>query len=203
MEFNFDQEFSFKMTYFKAMQSLCAEIPDEVYKTLHAHLDVQFFKRKAILFRAHQVQRKVGFVISGLVHAVYLDGQGMNRTSWFIDKNEYVTDYPCFLNGQPSTYSFEALEDTIVVFLPKDIMDAAYESYPAVQKYGRLIAEYIIAMQHSRIEELIFMSAKERYIHFLKHRKLLANRISQSQLASFLGIERQSLVRIRKEMLQN
>jgi CRP-like cAMP-binding protein len=191
----------YKLAYFKAMKGLVPEIPDEVYTVLSTQLLVKHYNRKELIFRANEVQQHVGYVLKGLIRAVYIDAAGNERTTWFTDAGEYATDYPCFLNQQPSCYAFEVLEEAIVVLLPKNAMDEAYEEFPAVQKYGRLIAEYIIGIQHKRIEDMVFKTAKQRYLDFTKSNTSLLSRISQAQLASYLGIERQSLVRIRKELL--
>jgi len=142
----------------------------------------------------------VVFLSQGLVRAFYLTDKGDEKTSWFIGENEFITDYPSFLTESPSQYFFETLEPCITVFLPKKAIDKGYETYPSLQKYGRLVAEYIIGVQQERIESLLFKSAKQRYIEFLKSPQNLINRVSQKHLASFIGIERQSLTRIRKQL---
>ena len=55
-------------------------------------------------------------------------------------------------------------------------------------------------MQQRRIESFLFDNAETRYLDFVKENPNLLNRVSLSYLASFLGIERQSLTRIRKKL---
>lgn len=52
-----------------------------------------------------------------------------------------------------------------------------------------------------RMEGFLFDDAKQRYRKFLLDNPGLAGRITQTHLASYLGIERQTLTRIRKQML--
>jgi DNA-binding MarR family transcriptional regulator len=56
-------------------------------------------------------------------------------------------------------------------------------------------------MQQRRIEGFIFGNAESRYLSFVRENPALLNRVSVSHLASFLGIERQSLTRIRKRLV--
>jgi hypothetical protein len=56
-------------------------------------------------------------------------------------------------------------------------------------------------MQQRRIEGFIFGNAESRYLSFARENPALLNRVSVSHLASFLGIERQSLTRIRKRLV--
>jgi DNA-binding MarR family transcriptional regulator len=55
-------------------------------------------------------------------------------------------------------------------------------------------------MQQRRIESFLFENAETRYLDFIKENPDLFNRVSLSYLASYLGIERQSLTRIRKKL---
>ncbi len=79
-------------------------------------------------------------------------------------------------------------------------MQWGYTHFPKFEKYGRLIAEEILKMQQYRIESFIFQTAEERYIDFIHHYPGLFNRVSISHLCSYLGIERQSLTRIRQKL---
>jgi DNA-binding MarR family transcriptional regulator len=58
-------------------------------------------------------------------------------------------------------------------------------------------------MQQKRIESFLFENAETRYLEFVQENPDLFNRVSLSHLASFLGIERQSLTRIRKKLIQS
>ena len=53
-----------------------------------------------------------------------------------------------------------------------------------------------------RIDSFIFDNAEMRYLQFVQNHPDLFNRISITQLSSYLGVERQSLTRIRKKLLQ-
>ena len=55
-------------------------------------------------------------------------------------------------------------------------------------------------IQTKRIEDFLFMKPEERYIDFVKNNHEIMNRVSLSHLSSLLGIERQSLSRIRKRI---
>ena len=66
--------------------------------------------------------------------------------------------------------------------------------------YGRLIAEHVLTVQTDRVESFLFENAEERYLNFIEQNRDIINRISLSHLASHLGIERQSLSRIRSRI---
>ncbi|HEY1053596.1 MAG TPA: Crp/Fnr family transcriptional regulator, partial [Emticicia sp.] len=97
-------------------------------------------------------------------------------------------------------YSIQCLEPTTMICLSYENMQWVYQNLPGFDRYGRLIAEEILKRQQARIESFIFETAEERYLDFIKYHPTLFNRVSLSHLCSFLGIERQSLTRIRQRL---
>ena len=65
------------------------------------------------------------------------------------------------------------------------------------------MAEAVLKSQQKRIESFLFETAEERYLNFVNDHADIFNRISLSQLSTYLGIERQSLTRIRQKLARN
>ena len=72
--------------------------------------------------------------------------------------------------------------------------------YKHIEHYLRLTVEDVFEQHLNRVEGFIFDNAEQRYLNFVKSNPDLFNRISISDLSSYLGIERQSLTRIRKKL---
>ena len=84
--------------------------------------------------------------------------------------------------------------------MPYDKIQEGYRKFKTSERYGRLIAEYVLTVQTDRVESLLFETAEERYLNFIDQNPDLVNRISLTHLATYLGIERQSLSRIRSKI---
>jgi hypothetical protein len=69
--------------------------------------------------------------------------------------------------------------------------------------FATLIAEEVLMSQQKRIESFLFDNAETRYLDFVRENPDVFNRISLSHLSSYLGIERQSLTRIRKKLTRS
>lgn len=187
-------------TYLQTMTAMCPEITEAHIAYFRPNLFVSRYPTKARVFDHGQVHTQVGFVLEGLIRSFYIDQKGDEVSSWFISEFEFVTDYPAFLTGKPSHFCFEALEPVTVVWLPREAVYKGYNDYHAFERYGRVIAEGVIQMQQSRIESFLFKTAKQRYLEFDLTCPNVIHRISLAHLASYIGIERQSLTRIRKEL---
>lgn len=149
---------------------------------------------------ANVIQQEIGFVFQGLIRAFYIDNQGNEITVNFVRENRYATHYTAFITRSPGKYYFQCIEPTILVNLSYDYIQSGYNKFPDIERYGRLIAEEVLKFQQKRIESFLFDTAEQRYLDFIKENPDLFNRVSLSLLSSFLGMERQTLTRIRQKL---
>lgn len=189
-------------SYLNHFRLVCPQITEEELSYISEGLSISCLKNKDLYLNEGEVQRNIGFLVSGLMRVFYVDEKGNEITTWFAKENEYVTDYPAFIRQSPAKFNFQCLEPCMVVNLPYSDMQKCYEKYKMIEKYGRLVAEEVVVMQQSRIESFLFENAEQRYLNFVSHNSDLFNRISLTYLSSYLGIERQSLSRIRKSLAQ-
>lgn len=187
-------------TYLNSLRSFCPELTDQELDLFVSKLTFVELKKKDYFLKAGTLQNAIGFIAKGLVRSSYIDFNGTEITVGFYAEEDYATHYPAFITQKPSNYSIQCLESTIFACLSYEDIQWMYQQSPNIERYGRLVAEEILKRQQERIESFIFQTAEERYLHFMKNHSALFNRISLSHLCSFLGIERQSLTRIRQKL---
>ena len=187
-------------TYLNSFQAICPNATIEELKYLESGLSVIELKPKHFFIHANTMQKEIGFVYSGLLRAFYIDNNGDEISVNFFRENRYATHYSAFITQTPSKYYFQCLEPTVLVTISYKHIQDGYERFPIFERYGRLVAEAVLKIQQKRIEAFLFDNAETRYLDFIKENPDLFNRVSLSYLASYLGIERQSLTRIRKKL---
>ncbi len=190
-------------TYLSSVKTLCPRMTTAELDYLITGLTVSDLKPKHFYIHANTIQKEIGFVFSGLLRAFYIDNNGNQISVNFVRENRYVTHYPAFITQTPSKYYFQCIEPTIVVNLAYKHIQEGYNRFPILERYGRLVAEEALKIQHRRIESFLFDNAETRYLDFIEENPDLFNRVSLSYLSSYLGIERQSLTRIRKRLTHN
>ena len=186
--------------FIERMKFICPEMTNEEIEAFKYGLYEKSFKKKELLFDQLKPQDHILFITSGLIRSFYIDNKGNQISAWFVKEFDFVSDYPAFLNGAKSNYLFEAIEDITAVAIPKDIIVGAYDASSDFQKFGRLIAEEAVQFLQGRIESLLFKTATERYLEFIEKEPEFFNRLSLEHIATYLGMERQSLTRIRKNL---
>ncbi|MAN60206.1 MAG: cAMP-binding protein [Flavobacteriaceae bacterium] len=166
-------------------------------------ITLEKYKKKEFVYTCGEIQTNIGFVCQGLLRKYYVNEKGSEIITGFIPERGYATDYPSFVRQKPSKYHIQCLEPTVIVSMSYAKLQEAYHKHKGNEMYGRLVAERVLTRETDRVESLLFASAEERYLNFIAKNQALTNRISLTHLASYLGIERQSLSRIRSKLAKN
>ncbi len=149
------------------------------------------------IFAAGDILTSLFFVHSGLVRYFYLTPDGKEFNKNFVTVGGVVTSLSSFLEGGPSSFFTEALEETVLVALPMARVRTLAEKELF---WERLVIAFIarLALQKERREaSFLLESASERYQAFLREFPDIAQRLPQYQIASFIGITPVALSRIR------
>jgi len=137
------------------------------------------------------------FLEKGSVKSYYLKGF-KEVCLWFAFDHEIVSTIKTF-EGKPSNETIQLLEDSeLIQFNIKKFKDIAKTNLSVSQLITELITEHAIFLE-DRLYQLQFMSSKERYENLLKTEPSVLQRLSLTDIASFLGVSRETLSRIRAQ----
>lgn len=189
-------------TYLKSIQKTCPELAEEDILHFSEGLTITKLDKNDFYITVGQIQKQGGFLTSGLVRAFHTDLKGDEKNIYFIPENDYTFHYASFVMQKPCPLSFQCLEPSIIINFPIDHLQKSYESNPKFEKYSRLILEEKLKLQQERLESLLYQNAEQRYQNFISQYPQLFNRITITHLCSYLGVERQTLTRIRQKLSQ-
>ena len=157
-------------------------------------------KRKRFLLREGEVCKFEGFVVKGLFRVYHIDQNGFEQILYFAAENWWVTDIDSFTNEKPSQLFIQALEDSEVLLISKKDKEFAYENLPEIEKLFRVMTQKThVALQRRMIDNLS-KTAEQRYIEFSGKYPQLLLRLSNIQIAAYLGITNVFLSNIRKKI---
>ncbi|MCA6516128.1 MAG: Crp/Fnr family transcriptional regulator [Chitinophagaceae bacterium] len=186
--------------YLDFIESNLCKIPADKLEEFGKKLNIKTLDKKELFSSSGMIQTDIGFIINGLIRSYYIDDKGKDITVKFYTENSFVTHYSAFLNNTPSSYSFVCLEPVTLVTISSEAINFAYDISKDFEKFGRLVAENVLKIQESRIESFLFKNAEQRYNDFLIDYPNLFSRISLTHLCSYLGVERQTLTRLRQKI---
>lgn len=183
-----------------AFTRLYPQLSEEEWDYIASNTTKQETDSKNIIIKAGVLQENIYYLTQGLVRGYYINENGNEVTTNFVNHIGWITHYSALLTQTPSKYQFQSLEASEYVGIPFSIVQSGYKKYKGLEKFGRLIAEQNLIIQQNRIESFQFLNAEQRYLNFIDNFPELYNRISLTHLSTYLGIQRQSLTRIRKKI---
>lgn len=163
-------------------------------------LQVKHIKRKDFLLRANEVIKTENFITKGCVRAYTIDSNGTEHIIMFGIEGWWVGDMYSFLTQLPATYFIDALEDTELLQISKSNLEKLYERVPKFERFFRIILQNAFIAQQQRINQNLSFTAEQRYQFFMHKYPSLEQRISQKQIASYLGITPVFLSMLRKRL---
>jgi CRP-like cAMP-binding protein len=157
-------------------------------------------KKKQFLLQEGEVCKFEGFVTKGMFRVYHIDTNGFEQILYFAIENWWITDIDSFTNEQPSQLFIEALEDSEVLMISKKDKEFAYSNQPKIEKLFRVMTQKThVALQRRMIDNLS-KTADQRYIDFIEKYPQLFQRLTNIQIAAYLGISHEFLSKIRKKI---
>jgi CRP-like cAMP-binding protein len=166
--------------------------------TLGSLLVIRKLRKHQYLLQAGDVCRMETFVTKGLLRAYTVDEQGTERIVIFAPEDWWISDLYSLLTETPSTMHIDALEDTELVCIEKPNLEKLYTEIPKFERFMRIAFQNAFVAQQRRILGSISQTAEDRYLSFIQKYPTLQQRITQVQIASYLGITPETLSRVRK-----
>lgn len=155
-------------------------------------------KRRQFILQANDVCKHYTFVVSGCFKMYGVDDNGTDHNIQFASENEWIADIGSFHSGKESKLYIEAIEPSVILQIDKANLIYLYHNHPKFDRIFRVIIEEKFIELQNRVLQNISSTADDRYVAFLKQYPKLANRLPNTQIASYIGITPEFLSKIRR-----
>lgn len=137
------------------------------------------------------------FLLEGLCHACYLTSDGKQYSKEFYWEVDWLISFESLVKNGPSPYLLESLTPVKLLSFPIDLIEQwRAESHPLYIK----LLETQLMYKESKERFMLLHSPEERYSLFCETYPDLVSRITDYQIAAYLGITHISLSRIKKRL---
>lgn len=162
----------------------------------------QSFAAKTILLKEGQIAEKVYWIKKGCIR-VWINHQGTDVTFQFFLEESLVASMESFWKGNASQITIETVEACDLLVADKKDIKIVMEDTLEKRDFRDLFINAIFDrtfdyMQHSL--SFIKLTPEQRYLKLLDERPELVQRIAQHYLASYLGISKVHLSRIKSKL---
>lgn len=183
--------------------NFCIDIANEYYKLDEEVREEMSGMFRLLFFRKHEFILKQGDVCGG----IYFISKGCCRTFLLKEKKDITTAFRVennivcsvnsYLTQTPSEEYIQAIEDTECYFLQYKDIRALLEKHPNFNVFVRVVYESLFIDESKMLTIFRTLNASERYEYFMKHTPKILQRVPLGYLASFLGMSRETLSRMR------
>lgn len=171
---------------------------DESWLLLQKALSKIEINKNDFLRKESQLWDSLFFIEKGCCRSYYFhDGTEKNINFFF--ENDIVGHLSRSGSFEKSTYNVVACEPLTAVEIDKHTLVEIAQKNIEIERMGRAFIQAFSTKQEEFSKIVRFYSAEERLTYIEKYHQEFVERIPLTQLASFLGVTRETLSRIRKQ----
>ncbi|SFA41244.1 cAMP-binding domain of CRP or a regulatory subunit of cAMP-dependent protein kinases [Pedobacter suwonensis] len=182
--------------------SFIVPLPAPLQYRVNQEAITETFNRKHLLLRPGETARRLYFIRSGFLRAFFIDENGKACTTWFMGKGDLMISVYSFFTQQPAHEYIEVLQDCKLQSISWQQLNAYYADFAQGNLLGRIVMQKYYIMSEERAIFLRTQIPKLRYEKLLEYHPDIEQQTSQINIASYLGISRETLSRIKREKLQ-
>lgn len=160
---------------------------------------VKKLRKNQYLLQEGDIYRYNTFVVKGCLRLYRLGDDGKEHILRFAVENWWISDRESYVNETPSKSYIDALENSIVLNWNKGNWNSLKQQIPNFVTFEENLKARNSNATLNRIHANIGFSAEQKYNDFVINFPDFYNRVPLSMVASFLGISRETLSRIRNQ----
>ncbi|WP_374463874.1 Crp/Fnr family transcriptional regulator [Chryseobacterium sp.] len=170
---------------------------DESWKLLLPVLSERNYRKNELMLQEGEICNSLFYIDKGYCKSYY-EIQGDIKNTGFFFENEIATNISSFGSGQKSEFNITACEELHAIIFDKTRLFEVAAKVPEIETLGRHCIRQFASRQEEFSNLFKLYTAQERLEYLETHYPHMIQRIPLTQLASFLGVARETLSRIRK-----
>lgn len=183
-------------TFLSYLQKFIRLTEDEFNQYLLPIIQERKFEKKQLLTRAGEVEDYFNFILKGLVRKYYLKAKEEINTQISLE-GHIIHSQESYHSRLPSDYFVEAIEPTVVASISYADMELLFSQSKKMEHLGRLVITHTMVLKDRWQIQLVKMTSRERFLHFVTKNSNLLQRVPQKYLASYLNIKPETFSRFK------
>lgn len=190
-----------RMNFFRQHVTNNIFLSDDEWQQFSKPFKLQEVSKKEFLLKEGEVCKFEAFVNKGLFKVYHVDSKGSEHVLYFGAEGWWVGDIDSFANQIPARLFIEALEHSEILIISKDDKETLYETLPKVERLFRIMGQKRVAALQRRMIDNLSKTATERYADFINDYQQITQRLTNRQIAAYLGMSHEFLSRIRRKII--
>jgi CRP-like cAMP-binding protein len=178
------------------------QLTDEQFEKLSAVFQAKRLRKKQYFLQEGEVCKCMGFIVKGAMRQYYVDDDGIEHIVNLSIENWWVGDRESWVMLTPSIYNIDAWEDTELLIITRAGFLELLVDVPVLHDVIKSMDEKHAIATQKRLAASISLTAEKRYADLAGRYPDLLQRFPQHLIASYLGITKETLSRIRQRMVK-
>ncbi len=157
-------------------------------------------RKRQYFLQEGDICRYQAFVEKGLLRSYTVNEKGSEHILQFASEGWWMADLSSYLTNEPSFLNIDALEDAQLLLISKSSWEEAMKKIPSLEHYFRIIIQNHLVATQKRLLQSLAETAEEKYNRYVETYPECLQRMPQHMIASYLGITRETLSRVRKHL---
>jgi CRP-like cAMP-binding protein len=170
---------------------------------------ISCFKRmevpaKSVLLNEGDISKKMFLIEKGCVR-VWFNNNGKDITTQFFFENNMVSSIESFRKNIPSPVTLETIEPSVIWWIHKKDLENIIEEIKDIPALRDMFINGVFERTFDYMKHFFSFikdTPQERYLSLIRERPQIVLRIPQHYIASFLGITKVHLSRIKSKLLK-
>ncbi|TJY66623.1 Crp/Fnr family transcriptional regulator [Sphingobacterium alkalisoli] len=175
---------------------------EKEFEGFRSHFSEKKIKKKQYLLQEGEICKYFAFIVKGAMRKYYIDEKGVEHIVNLYIENWWAGDRESFVMFTPSIYHIDAWEDCEVLLITRESILELCHQFPAFNELLLKLDERNNIATQRRITSSISFTAEKRYADFVDCHPYFLRRFPQHIIASYLGITKDTLSRVRKKALK-
>lgn len=178
-----------------------AGLTDEEIDLYMIFLKKKSIKRKEHFLMAGDISTDVAYVNKGCLRRYFIDNHSKEVILNFALEDYWIGDLESLVFQKPTEYYIQALEQSELLLLSRENFYRVSDELPKFKKFHdeKVQRNHYYALK--RLSVAKSATPEEKYIILMKEQPQLLQRVPLHFIASYLGIEPESLSRLRKRIV--
>lgn len=177
-------------------------VSDEELEKFCQLFEEKSVKKKEFLLQEGEICSFEAFIVKGLFKVFLIDENDNEHILYFGAENWWVMDFDSFENENASKLNIQALEESQILYISKKNKEKAFLEMPFLHELFHKATKITHISLQRRMLDTIAKTATQRYWEYLKKYPHIAKRLSNVQMANYLGVSHEFISKIRKKFFE-
>ena len=188
----------FELLYEKISEKI--SVTEEEFAVCKTLFQPKKLRKKQWLLQEGEICRYTAFIEKGMLRSYTIDQKGDEHILQFAMEGWWMADLYSYLTDEPSNLNMEALEDSELLLITHPSWELLMQKIPKFERYFRILLQNNLIATQRRLMGTLSETAEAKYIKLVDSYPECINRVPQHMIASYLGITRETLSRLRRQL---